>query len=140
MNFLFDENMPVRLAKGLEILDADNEFGKTPVNNFYHITDFKEGLSDQAVVKLAKKYKAIIVSQDDDYKNINATSELVKKSQIGYVLFKQPKKSGSSYDEIVSALVSAWPKSKKEISGRKPPFMAIIERKGHIKFNDKFRR
>lgn len=55
MNFLFDENMPVRLAKGLEILDADNDLGKPPAHKFFHITQFKKrGAEDPVLVRIAK--------------------------------------------------------------------------------------
>jgi predicted nuclease of predicted toxin-antitoxin system len=133
MDFLFDENMPMRLAKGLQILDADNSLGKAPSNKIYHVQDFfAPGEPDTEVVKLAKKLKAIIVSQDSDYKKINATSALVKKLKVGYVLFKLPKKNGSTYDEIVTAFVAAWPELKKSLEDKKPPFIFIIERDGSI--------
>ena len=142
MHFLFDENMPIRLAKGLEILDAENDYGKIPVNKFTDITEYykKAGANDPDIVRLAKKNNAIIVSEDDDYKNITATCELVKKLRVGYVLFKLPKKVGRSYDDIVSAFVSAWPALKKEVSGKAPPYMYIIERSGKISLHEKFRR
>lgn len=141
MHFLFDENMPFRLAKGLEVLDADNEYGKPPIHRFSHMTEYsKTGVSDLDIVKLAKKYNAIIVSEDDDYKNISATYELVKKLKIGYVLFKMPKKNGSNYDDKITAFVSAWPHLKKAIAEQKPPYMFVINRDGKITKQERFRR
>jgi|GEM_PF-720410 Uncharacterized protein conserved in bacteria len=141
MVFIFDENMPPRLAKGLQILDADNEPNKPLVNKFYHITEIqKRGADDPDIVREAKNLKAVIVSEDNDYKNINGTYELVVKLRVGYVLFKPPKKTGSSYNDIVTAFVSAWPALKKAIQNEKPPYMFIIERSGKITKFEKFKR
>lgn len=95
MRFLFDENMPYRLAKGLEILDADNENGRPLTHHLIHMSEhYKPGADDPDIVRLAKKLNAIVVSEDDDYKNITSTCDLVKKLKVGYVLFKLPKKLG----------------------------------------------
>jgi predicted nuclease of predicted toxin-antitoxin system len=141
MHFLFDENMPLRLAKGLEILDADNEFGKPPVHKISHIYDhYDPGANDPDVVKLARKLKAVVVSEDDDYKNITVTCQLVKKLRVGYVWFKLPKKTGSNYDEQVLAFIKAWPELKKQLKNKKPPYMFIIERDGKVREHEAFRR
>jgi predicted nuclease of predicted toxin-antitoxin system len=120
MHFLFDENMPLRLAKGLEILDADNETNRPLVHKISHMTEhYKPGADDPDIVRLAKRIKAIVVSEDDDYKNISATYELVIRLKIGYVLFKLPKKVGSTYDDKVLAFIKAWPKLKTKANKRK---------------------
>jgi predicted nuclease of predicted toxin-antitoxin system len=140
MNFLFDENMPIRLVKGLQILDEDNEFGKDPKNNFIHSTELKgEGAEDPDIVREAKKLKAIIVSEDDDYKNISVTYELVIKLRVGFVFFKPPKKTGCTYDDRIAAFILAWPELKKAIANEKPPFMFIIERTGKVNKFEKFK-
>ncbi len=141
MHFLFDENMPLRLAKGLEILDAENEFGKQPNLMISHMTEHTHpGASDMDIVRLAKRLDAIVVSGDDDYKNITSTCELVKKLKVGFVLFKLPKKTGCTYDEIVLAFIKAWPQVKQKLKSEKPPYMFIIDRAGSVVKHEKFRR
>ncbi len=141
MTFLFDENMPICLAKVIQVLDVDNEYKKPPVHKIDHITEhYKAGADDPDVVRKAKSLKAIIVSQDDDYKNISATFELVKKLKVGYVLFKTTQKSGSLYNDIVIAFIKAWQRVKNAISEDKPPFMYIIERTGEISKKERFNR
>jgi predicted nuclease of predicted toxin-antitoxin system len=141
MHFLFDEMMPFRLAKGLEILDADNEVGKPLVHSFTHMTEhYKPGADDPDIVRLAKKLNAIVVSEDDDYKNITATCGLIKKLRIGYILFQLPKKIGSTYDDKVLAFIKAWPELKQKLKGEKPPYMFVINRNGKVDKHEKFRR
>jgi predicted nuclease of predicted toxin-antitoxin system len=140
MYFLFDENMPIRLAKGLQILDVDNSYNKPPTHKIDHITEHKSGIEDESVVRIAKKLNAIIVSEDDDYKTITATYELVIKLRVGYVLFKPPKKSGCTYEEKVQAFVKAWPKLKEVLKSEKPPFMYIIDKNGDPIKQNNFKR
>jgi predicted nuclease of predicted toxin-antitoxin system len=141
MHFLFDENMPIQLARGVQLLDKENELGKPPVTIVDHICDhIKKGSPDTDVVRLAKKLGAVVVSQDDDYKTIQATHQLVKKLKIGYVLFKSPKKLGSTYDEIVQAFIGAWPALKEKLRDEKPPFMFTIHPNGKVSKDEKFRR
>lgn len=142
MDFIFDENMPIRLAKGLEIMDSENDWGKAPKNKFYHITEIYKkgkGADDPEIVREAKKINAIVISEDDDYKNIKATHELVIKLRVGYILFKPPKKTGSTYHEIVAAFVNSWHDLKKELVGKRPPFMFIVERNGKVTNYEKFK-
>lgn len=141
MHFLFDENMPIRLAKGLEILDADNQYGKSPVHKISHMKEYyKPGATDPDIVRLAKRLNAIVVSEDDDYKNISSLCDLIKRLRVGYVLFKFPRKSGCTYDDIVASFITAWPNLKKALIGETPPFMFIIDRSGRVTKHDKFRK
>lgn len=141
MYFLFDANMPIRLARAIEVLDLDNPLGKKLVNQIHHISQHIDDKSpDTDVVRLAKKLNAIIVSQDDDYKSISATYELVKNLKVGYVLFKPPKKTGCSFEEIIIAFISAWPKLKEAVRGARRPFMFVIDSDGKVYNDGKFKR
>lgn len=114
---------------------------KPPAHAADHVSELiNEGAPDTDVVRLAKKRKAVVVSQDDDYQTVAATFALVRKLRVGYVLFKAPRKSGNTYEDIVRSLVTAWPELRNALQHEKPPFMVTIDRNGQVIRNDRFRR
>jgi len=130
MNFILDENMPQKLAKGLEVLDQENSFG---INvKITHSTEIKKGATDEEIIKIAGRKDAIIISQDDDFKRIKSNKLLVKQLKVGYVLYKPPNKTGTRYWEIVKSFILGWEHLKEKIRETEKPFIIIINKKGEI--------
>lgn len=133
MNFIFDANLSFRLAEGLAILESGNDPDKEVIVSCKHanyVDDLGEGATDPQVIQYAGKNKAIIISQDDDFKRIQGNRVLIKELKVGYVLYKPPK-HGCRYWEIVEAFIAGWKKLKDTLKDKEPPFMFIIDKKGN---------
>lgn len=131
MVFLFDAQMPVKLAHGLEIIDQDNT-PKNKEHEIYHADALLgQGAKDPEVIEKAKELNAIIVSEDDDFKRIKSNKALIKQYKLGYVLYKPPT-HGARYWEKVCAFILAWEDLKKKISQTEKPFIFKIDKKGNI--------
>src|SRR5690606_16313622 len=109
MRFLFDANMPLRLAKGLELLDQEN-LRIVTVEIMHADEECGLGATDADIIQRAAQIKAVIVSEDDDFKRIKANKQLIEKLNIGYVLYKPPKKRGIRYWEKTVAFILSWEK------------------------------
>lgn len=131
MLFLFDAQMPLRLAKGLPLIDKDN-LRQINIEIIHADEILGEGVSDALIIHKAHELDAVIVSEDDDFKRIKANKDLVIKLKVGYVLYKAPKKHGSRYWEKAVALILAWENLKKMISEIEKPFVIKIERDGKL--------
>jgi predicted nuclease of predicted toxin-antitoxin system len=134
MHFIFDAQMPVKLAIGLEALDKENNAGIIKIKT-HHADNDKElgrGATDAEIIVWAGKHKAIIISEDDDFKRIKSNKQLVKNLKVGYVLYKPPH-HGSRYWEKVQAFIMGWERLKEKIKEIEKPFVLIINKKGEIK-------
>ena len=131
MNFLFDAQMPARLAKGLEVIDQENN-DKVKTHCMFHADDIAgKGSTDEQIIHKANEMQAIIISEDDDFRRIKSNKALVKKFKLGYVLYKPPQ-HGARYWEKVSAFILGWEKLKKMIEKSEKPFIFKIDKKGDI--------
>ncbi|MGI8951953.1 MAG: DUF5615 family PIN-like protein [Chitinophagaceae bacterium] len=132
MIFLFDAQMPLRLARGLKIIDQENKNEKNIVVDIYHANIvLGEGATDTEVILKANQIGAIIISEDDDFKRIRANKVLIKKHNLGYVLYKPPA-HGSRYWEKVVSLILAWENLKQKIKNTELPFIFKIDKNGNI--------
>jgi len=131
MRFLFDANMPLRLAKGLELLDQEN-LGRINIEISHADQECGSGATDAEVIQKAANINAIIVSEDDDFKRIKANKQLIQKLNVGYVLYKPPKKHGIRYWEKAKAFILCWENLKQKIKEIEPPFILNIDKKGNI--------
>lgn len=132
MNFLFDAQMPLRLAKGLPLIDKDN-LSKVTINIRHtdEVDGLGQGATDYEIIKKAYELDAVIVSEDDDFKRIKANKELVVKLKVGYVLYKPPK-HGSRYWEKALGLIRSWENLKSKIKEIEKPFVLKIDKDGNI--------
>lgn len=132
MYFIVDANMPIRMAKGLELIDQNNISGHINVN-IEHVDEILgTSATDEEVIVYAGKVDAIIISQDDDFKKIKSNKKLVEKLKIGYVLYKPPK-HGMRYWEKVQSFILGWERLKDLIRATPKPFIIIIEKNGSVK-------
>lgn len=130
MLFLFDAQMPKRLANGLQMLDNDN---LAQINvEIVHADDVcGQGTPDPDIIKKAAELSAVIVSEDDDFKRLKANKQLIKQLNVGYVLYKPPR-HGSRYWEKAVAFILAWENLKTKIRTLQPPFILNVDKKGNI--------
>jgi hypothetical protein len=131
MHFLFDAQMPVKLAEGIAILDQENRHGEIKIQVSHADNLLGKGATDEQVIHKASEIDAIIFSQDDDFKRIKTNKALIKQLGLGYVLYKPPQR-GSRYWEISVSVVLAWEDLKEKINSIQKPFILKINRKGEI--------
>jgi predicted nuclease of predicted toxin-antitoxin system len=132
MHFLFDAQMPLRLAKGLPLIDKDNlKEIKIQISHADELDGLGQGATDYQVIQKAYELDAIIVSEDDDFKRIKANKELIIKLKVGYVLYKPPK-HGSRYWEKALGIIQAWERLKEMINSIEKPFILKIDKDGKI--------
>ncbi|HET8963889.1 MAG TPA: DUF5615 family PIN-like protein [Chitinophagales bacterium] len=85
MMFLFDENVPYNLVNGLSFIEAVNyksKFQSTVSHPKNHST---ESASDEEIIKLASRLKAIIITFDKDFKHLKKYATLYKNYKLGIV-------------------------------------------------------
>ena len=130
MHYIFDANLPYRLAEALRILEQGDRASK--VSGIDHAdTLLGQGATDEAIILEAGTKHSIIFSQDDDFKRIKSNAKLLKELGVGFVMYKPPKR-GARYWEIVKAFVNAWPQLKEKLESKKPPFILQLNSKGEI--------
>lgn len=130
MHFIFDANLPYRLAEALLTLEQGDR--ASTVSGIDHADSLLgKGATDEAIIVEAGIKHSIIISQDDDFKRIKSNARLLTELGVGFVMFKPPKR-GARYWEIVRAFVIAWPQLKEKIEGKEPPFILQLNSKGEI--------
>ena len=131
MHFIFDANLPLRLAKGLVYIDNDNlREIKVQISHADELCG--PGHDDRDVIIKAHELGGIIISEDDDFKRIKENKALIRKLGVGYVLYKAPQKRGSLYWDKAKAIILAWEPLKARIRASSVPFIMNIDRKGNI--------
>jgi len=133
MQFLFDENIPNKLAKGLNLLEESNH--KTKISA--HINSIRDlgmqGATDEDVIAKAGKLSAVILTFDKDFKHIKSYAPLYKKHKVGVVFFKLSKED-SNYWGMVKLLINKWEDLKNELTGLDKPFVYQVSKLGIQRF------
>ncbi|MFN6380187.1 MAG: DUF5615 family PIN-like protein [Flavobacteriales bacterium] len=130
MHFIFDANLPPKLAEALFILDKGDKGSK--VQGIEHADILlKTGATDEEIIREASKRNSIIISQDDDFKRIKSNAKLLKEMGVGFIMFKPPKR-GARYWEMVEAFVKGWPNIKAKLDSKTPPFILQMNIKAEL--------
>ena len=114
MYSIFDANMPPKLVTGLGALNQENSINALKIKIVYSDHLLNIGATDEEIIHKAERLGAIIISQDDDFKRIKSSKQLVKKLKVGYVSYKPPT-HGARYWEKVQAFILAWERLKQKI-------------------------
>jgi predicted nuclease of predicted toxin-antitoxin system len=129
MVFLFDENIPYKLAQGFMLIEEADKSPKIRATVTHIKILDKEGITDEEVIELAGKMDAIIVTFDRDFRHIKSYYPLYKKHNVGIVLLKLDKKD-SNYWGIVRILTNNWEKIKEKLHKERKPFVYEVDSKG----------
>jgi predicted nuclease of predicted toxin-antitoxin system len=109
MVFLFDENIPYKLAQGFILIEEAENSPKIKATVSHIKILNREGATDEEVIQIAGEMKAIIVTFDKDFKHIRSYYPLYKKHNVGIILLKLDKRE-SNYWGIVKLLTNNWEK------------------------------
>lgn len=114
-----DENLPVQLAEGLNILEQPN-CDNIVVKSIK--VEFGKGAPDEKWIPEIGKRNGIVITQDYNIYRTRAQRDLYIANNVGIIFFKGPKNRGYSYWELVEQLIKKWKEIKKTISKTPRPF------------------
>jgi predicted nuclease of predicted toxin-antitoxin system len=129
MFFLFDENVPYKLVKGLSLIQEANH---KSLNNAFiiHPRDVpNEGASDEEQIEYAGQNNGIIVSFDKDFKHMKSYYVLYKQYNVGAVILNLSKKE-ANYWGIVKSIINRWEELKQKLKDEPRPFIYEITSRG----------
>lgn len=129
MVLLFDQNVPKKIAEGLNLLEQANYKSKHKAEVTHISLLNKDGLADEDVIKLAGELKATIVTFDADFKHKKHYYKLYKEHQVGIVLFKSSKNVINYWDNVV-LIITKWEVLKDNISKAHKPFALELGKSG----------
>lgn len=132
MLFVFDENFPADLVRGLSILENANRRSKIKVD-IISTTDLmgNTGFPDEEIIEKASKKDAVIITHDSDFKRIKHYRSLLVEHNVGYVYFKVPK-GKYQYWDIVKAFINQWEELKEAVSNSDHPFAFEVSKQGQL--------
>lgn len=129
MVLLFDQNVPVKIAEGLQLLEQANYKSKYKTEVTHISILGKNGISDEDVIQLAGDLKATIITFDADFKHKKHYYKLYMEYNVGIVLFKSSKNVINYWDNVV-LIISKWEELKEKISKVKKPFALELGKTG----------
>jgi hypothetical protein len=133
MQFIFDENYPVPLCKGIALLEQANH--RSPIKvEVLHAIDFMggKGATDEEIIIKASHSNAVIITHDGDFRRIKHYQPLLKHHRVSYLYFRTPK-GGYHYWDMVKSFVNKWEDLKKKMKSDSFPFAYEISKTGEIK-------
>ena len=129
MKFLCDENFPLNLVLGVNLIEKSNfkspNFGEIIHTRSIGINNYK----DEELIVVAGKEKAIIITSDKDFKHFKHYKNLYKEKNVGVILYKSLNNQDRYWDKVI-ALVVNWEKIKKLTSEAERPFIFQFDLKG----------
>jgi|ERR1043165_109024 hypothetical protein len=130
IRILFDENYSRHLIEGLAILEKANHRShfNAEVLDIRKVAG-KEGATDEEVIELAGSLKAIVFTQDTDFKKLKHKGSLYKKHNTGVVFFHSSGNKIIFWDTVVS-IIRYWEDLKERIADAEPPFVFKVSKQG----------
>lgn len=130
IRILFDENYSPHLIEGLSILEKANYRSQFPaeVMDIRNVAR-KQGATDDEVIEIAGNLRAIIFTQDTDFKKLKHKAPLYKRHSTGVVFFHS---SGNKiiFWDIVINIIKHWEQLKEQIANSTPPFVFKVTKHG----------
>ncbi|WP_113922707.1 PIN-like domain-containing protein [Cognataquiflexum aquatile] len=118
-----DENLPVQLAKGLNILQEPQNKKDDFTIEVVSITEkFGKGAKDEDWIPEVGKEGGIVITQDYRIQTQKHQRELYRQHGVGILFINPPSKSGFSYWEMVKKVVNEWEDVKVILRKEKTPF------------------
>jgi len=129
-----DENLPVQLARGFDILQKPENIKLNQNIEVKSIVDsFGRGCLDEDWIPQAGETESCIITQDYNIRRIKHQKELCDKHNLGMIYLRPPSKTGFSYWKMIGVLHKNWPEICKIILSQKRPFAYEISARGKLK-------
>lgn len=128
MKFLCDENFPVNLVNGINLIEKSNHksptFGEIIHTQDLNISDY----TDEEIISIAGTHQAIIITADKDFKHHKHYKELYKQHNVGVLQYKALNNQDRYWYKVIS-FVNNWEKIKKMVSETERPFVFQFDMK-----------
>lgn len=123
MKIYIDENLPVKLANALNILQKVlNKKEGLDIEVVSIKEAFYSGVKDEEWVIKTGKEKAIVITQDFHLQRIRHQRDLCKEYNLGMLFVHPPSKNGFSFWEMTKLLIKRWEEILRIIKKDTPPF------------------
>lgn len=123
MDFYFDENLPIRVAKAINELEYGTE------HNVYHTAvEFEKGILDPDLYPLIKKRNGILIT--NDLKMLSRKNEYELLRSLGITTFIMSIPMGSPFEVKYKTIINKWEEIKKICRRNNHPFMCRIKMRG----------
>jgi hypothetical protein len=126
VNFLFDENLPAKLARALR------ELGE-PVRHVVDIAELGKGATDDEIIPFAAEWDYRLVSRDKAMIKPSQLKAVIHASGVGMYLFRLGRARQPSKWELVQYVIRHWPTITEHASRTEPPYVMQIRRAGGLK-------
>lgn len=126
MNFLFDENLPPRLARALR------ELGE-PVRHVVDIPELGKGATDAEIIPFAAAWDYRLVSRDKAMLKPSQLKTVIHAEEVGYYLFRLGKARQPAKWQLIQYVIKHWPAIVDHASETPPPYVMQIRRTGGLK-------
>lgn len=118
-----DENLPPKLAEGLNILiQPQNKRDDIDIEILSIKKTFGQGEQDEDWIPKVGKQNGIVITQDFRIQTQKHQKELYIQNGVGILFFNPPSNSGFAYWEMVKQLVNRWDEIKQIVKKNKTPF------------------
>ena len=118
MKIYLDENLPAKLAEGLNILEAPNQEGFEVIPM---IKEFQRGAKDQDWIPVIGPEGGVVITQDLNINRNRQLKQLYLDNELGIFFFAPPKK-GYKYWDMVEQIIKRWRELKTLSKTSRRPF------------------
>lgn len=118
MKIYIDENLPAKLAEGLNILEEPNHDGFVVLPM---IKDFGKGARDQDWIPVIGPEGGVVITQDLNIYRNRQLKQLYIDNGLGIFFFAPPKK-GYRYWDMVEQIIKRWRELKNLAKSTNRPF------------------
>ncbi len=110
MIIYLDENLPMHLAEGFQIIQAPENLKSGYDISVAHITSvFSKGIKDEEWIPKLKAQRACVITQDLNIQRRQHELTLYRQYELGMLFLRGPsKKQGMSVWQIVQTLAKHW--------------------------------
>lgn len=123
MKIYIDENFPVKLAHGLNVLQEPlNKAEKFPIEVLSIKEVFGEGAQDEDWIPKLGAEHAIVITQDYNIQRTRHQATLFREHGLGIFFYRPPSNTGFKYWEMVLQIITRWEEIKKLSHKTEAPF------------------
>ncbi|MDR6807606.1 hypothetical protein J2Y45_004806 [Dyadobacter sp. BE34] len=112
-----DENLPLNIAEGLNILEAPNRDG-------FEVLSIKKvfgsGTADEDWLAKIGRENAVVITQDFNIHRNHYQRALYQQHNVGVFFISPPSKTGYQYWEMVEQIIKRWRDIKKHCKSQRP--------------------
>jgi hypothetical protein len=132
MLFVFDENLPPKLAQGLDLLEKSNPASNVDLDVLSAVEFMgRRGATDEEILEAVGKAGGVVFTKDKDFKQIKLYDKIIEEHKTRVLFFSSNKRFIFFWDMLV-AMVGRWEEIKEKLSRDVPPYVYRFDIKNGI--------